>query len=80
MARRSPQFVGELAKTLCCSLALTGERKLGAFAGLGESTLNREGRDESRPYIAAGDTRHQGRHAGYWERWAQKEGGVYRRG
>jgi hypothetical protein len=44
-ARPSPQFVGELAKTLFCSLAL---------ADKGNPSSGKEGRDESRPSILAG--------------------------
>jgi hypothetical protein len=53
-ARRSPQFVGVLAKTPFCSLALSDE---------GNPSNGKEGRDESRPYTH-GESRNNFRGAG----------------
>jgi hypothetical protein len=63
-ARRGPQFVGVLAKTPFCSLAL---------AEKGNRGNGKEGRDESRPYIAATGTRNSGLSARCGETCASEE-------
>src|SRR5271167_3798222 len=66
-ARRSPQFVGELAKTPFCSLAPTDRRNPSPCCLRGKLCCGREGRDESRPYILAGWPRNNFRFAGLWQ-------------